>query len=276
MLVATMLFSGCTGESDNTQVNESETMIEEDLIIVDDVIEEETQEEIEQKLVGVPDIIGCDNTNPIHCMLPFPSHAFLREDGSTETGFRMNYSTNTIPGSGITPVVSIPIINTRDGVSPTTQIMTSFYSDPDLSLLAGQYSIEKSLDSNHNTQLLNMKTGLLEPHWVELDVRSEQDQPTILHIRTIQALDHNTSYGVAIHGLVDNTGNPIEPHDGFVALRDNNLTDSLDIEAQRGNYETLFTALTSHTTLQRKNLQAAWMFHTSSTCLLYTSPSPRD
>ena len=110
-----------------------------------------------------------------------------------------------------------------------------------------------------------MKTGLLEPHWVELDVRSEQDQPTILHIRTIQALDHNTSYGVAIHGLVDNTGNPIEPHDGFVALRDSNLTDSSDIEAQRENYEVLFTALTSHTTLQRKNLQAAWMFHTSST-----------
>ena len=265
MLVATMLFSGCTGESDNTQVNESETMIEEDLIIVDDVIEEETQEEIEQKLVSVPDIIGCDNTNPIHCMLPFPSHAFLREDGSTETGFRMNYSTNTIPGSGITPVVSIPIINTRDGVSPATQIMTSFHSDPDLSLVAGQYSIERSLESNHNTQLLNMKTGLLEPHWVELDVRSEQDQPTILHIRTIQALDHNTSYGVAIHGLVDNTGNPIEPHDGFVALRDSNLTDSSDIEAQRENYEVLFTALTSHTTLQRKNLQAAWMFHTSST-----------
>ena len=151
MLVATMLFSGCTGESDNTQVNESETMIEEDLIIVDDVIEEETQEEIEQKLVSVPDIIGCDNTNPIHCMLPFPSHAFLREDGSTETGFRMNYSTNTIPGSGITPVVSIPIINTRDGVSPATQIMTSFHSDPDLSLVAGQYSIERSLESNHNT-----------------------------------------------------------------------------------------------------------------------------
>ena len=113
LLVATMLFSGCTGESDNTQVNESETAIEEDQIVVDDVIEEEPQEEIEQKLVGVPDIIGCDNTNPIHCMLPFPSHAFLREDDSTETGFRMNYSTNTIPGSGITPVVSIPIINTR-------------------------------------------------------------------------------------------------------------------------------------------------------------------
>ena len=265
LLVATMLFSGCTGESDNTQVNESDTAIEEDQIVVDDVIEEEPQEEFEQTLVGVPDIIGCDNTNPIHCMLPFPSHAFLREDDSTETGFRMNYSTNTIPGSGITPVVSIPIINTRDGVSPATQIMTSFYSDPDLSSVAGQYSIEKSLDSGHNTQLLNMETGLLVPHWVELDVRSEQDEPTIMHIRTIQALDHNTSYAVAIHGLSDSTGNPIEPHEGFVALRDNNLTDSSDIEAQRADYEILFTALNSHTDLEREDLQAAWMFHTSST-----------
>ena len=51
LLVATMLFSGCTGESDNTQVNESETAIEEEQIVVDDVIEEESQEETYSKCI---------------------------------------------------------------------------------------------------------------------------------------------------------------------------------------------------------------------------------
>ena len=49
-------------------------------------------------LLSIPHKDGCDNTNPIHCMLPFPSDAFLVEDDSTVTGKRISYSPDTIPG----------------------------------------------------------------------------------------------------------------------------------------------------------------------------------
>tara|TARA_B100000131_G_scaffold323208_1_gene380524 strand:- start:7058 stop:9139 length:2082 start_codon:yes stop_codon:yes gene_type:complete len=274
LLVAAMMLSGCSGQIEEAQVIVTGCTDDSAINFNPDADEndpesctysDEGDEENDQTIISLAHEEGCDNTNPIHCMLPFPSHAFLKEDNTTETGLRMDYSENTIPGSGLTPVVSIPIINNRDGVSPSTQIMTAFYSDPDISALAGQYSIEKSMEETHNTKLLNMETGLLIPHWVELDVRSEEDQPTILHIRTIKSLDHNTPYAVSIHGLVDILGKSVEPHAGFAALRDGVTTDSPDIESQRAQYEVLFASLSVHTSVVRENLQAAWMFHTAST-----------
>ena len=65
-----------------------------------EVIEEETETTPLPSIVSVPQTNGCDNLNPIHCMLPFPSDAFLREDNSTVTGLRVNYAENTLPVSG--------------------------------------------------------------------------------------------------------------------------------------------------------------------------------
>ena len=42
---------------------------------------------------------GCENMNPLHCMLPFPSNAFLTADNSTTTGYKVNYASNTLPSS---------------------------------------------------------------------------------------------------------------------------------------------------------------------------------
>ena len=283
LIVATILLSGCSGQVDETEgkvtgctdeaasnFNPDATNPDSSLCVYENEDVEETDEgsgegEVEQPPISVPHTDGCDNTNPIHCMLPFPSRAFLRDDDSTETGLRMHYSQNSIPGSGLSPVVSIPIINQRDGVSPSTQIMTAFASDPDVSNLAGQYSIEKSLDVSHPTQLLNMISGELVAHWVELDARSEDDQPSIMHIRTLQALDHNTPYAVAIHDLIDSQGQDIEAHAGFAALRDGLITDSPELESQRSHFEDLFTFLSAQTSILQENLQAAWMFHTAST-----------
>ena len=235
LLVAIMLLAGCSGQVDDPEqqvvgctdeaginYNPDATISDNSSCTYGDVAEEETggtgEGEAEQDPpISVPHTDGCDNTNPIHCMLPFPSDAFLRVDEGTETGLRIHFSANSIPGSGLSPVVEIPILNSRDGVSPSTQIMTAFASEPDVSDLAGQYTIEKSLDPSHPTLLLNLETMALVPHWVELDARSEPDQSTILHIRTIQALEHNTPFAVVIRDLVDSHGESIPAHEGFAA-----------------------------------------------------------
>ena len=126
-------------------------------------------------------------------------------------------------------MVEIPILNQMDGASPNTQIMTAFEKEPDISELAGQFSISKSLENGHSTQLINRITGELIPHWVELDIRSEEDQPTILHIRTIKALEHNTPYVVTISGLTDESGELVPTPEGFAALRDQILTSSMAV-----------------------------------------------
>ena len=188
------------------------------------------------EILDIPHIDGCDNTNSIHCMLPFPSDAFLINDPNTVTGKRIHYSSNTIPSSGTVSPIEVPILNQIDGVSPNTQIMTAFTVDPDVSELAGQYSISKSLESGHPTILMNKLTGELVAHWVELDIRSEIDQPTIFHIRTIEALEHNTPYVVIISGLTDQVGELVPTPEGFAAIKHQQLTSSPDIENRRAGY----------------------------------------
>ena len=47
-------------------------------------------------IVSVPQTDGCDNLNQFTaCSLPVD--AFLREDNSTVTGYRVNYAENTFP-----------------------------------------------------------------------------------------------------------------------------------------------------------------------------------
>ena len=273
LLILMMLFAGCTGNTgdnsplpadevkgctDNTAVNYNPDATSDDGTCVEEV-------EPEAILLEVPHTDGCDNTNPIHCMLPFPSDVFLVDDNSTITGKRISYSSSTIPGSGTVSEVTIPILNQIDGASPNTQIMTAFYDDPDVSQMAGQYNIGKSLEDNHPTMIINQNSGELIPHWVELDLRSEEDQPTIIHLRTIQALDHNTPYVILMSGLVDSSGNEINAPIGFSALRDGVITTSPDIENRRAYFQNLFTWITDNTDRVIPDLQTAWSFNTAST-----------
>jgi len=260
LLIICILISGCTGQDGKGEDDTTQNPL---------TLEENTQEDSEmpssEEIVSIPNVDGCDNTNPLHCMLPFPSDAFLSKDETTETGVRLNYSENSIPGSSFSPTIEIPILNQIDGVSPSTQIMTAFTKDPDVSNLAGQYSIGKSIENQHPTLLINMDSGELIPHWVELDARSEPDKPTILHIRTIKSLTHNTPYAVFISNLQDSDGGPIIAHEGFASLRDGLLTDSSEIESRRGDFLELFKWAESNYGIEIANLQAAWQFHTAST-----------
>ena len=156
------------------------------------------------------------------------------------------------------------MLNRLDGYSPSTQIFTTFDVVPDITGLAGHNSIGDSLSDNHETVLINLETGEKLPHWVELDQRSQDDEPTFVYVRTLGGLDHDTSYGVAYRNLNDADGNSIEGSQAFVALRDGLSTDSNQIENQRSQYESLFDAL-GDAGVDRADLQAAWFFHTAST-----------
>ena len=265
-LILMFISPGCidSDEIDKSDESITEEVIEENKEIVDDKGNETEEMIFEPVLVEVPYEEGCDNINPLHCMFPFPSSAFLTSDSSTETGYRVNYTAETLPGSGITKEVEIPGLNRLDGMSPSTQILTSFGEDPDLTNIANQSSIEKSLEVDHPTVLINLETGEKVPHWVELDARTDNKGSTILYIRTLRGLDHNTAYGVGISGLKNNTGDLISPSLALQALIDGNYTNAPDIERRSGNFENLFESLES-LGYEKQNLQAAWDFHTAST-----------
>jgi hypothetical protein len=266
LLSCSIILSGCTATTDEKILgcmDEGATNYNIEVTNDDGSCDYESESTIVP--ITIPHVDGCDNTNPIHCMLPFPSDAFLVDDKSTNTGKRIFYSQNTIPGSGSVSPIELPILNQMDGASPNTQIMTAFSVEPDVSDLAGQYSIEKSLEAGHSTAIINQLNGELVAHWVELDIRSETDEPTIIHMRTIEALKHNTSYVVLLSGLMDENDERIPTPEGFAALRDNVITTSPDIENRREEFKELFNWISENTDYSINELQTAWSFHTSST-----------
>jgi hypothetical protein len=246
LMAAGMLLSGCISGG-----------LGDDISIIEDEIE------VPSEPVEVVTTDGCENLNPLHCMLPFPSNAFLNVDNSTTTGYKVNYASNTLPSSGTTSNVEIVALNRFDGFSPSTQIMTAFSTVPNLTGVANQHSIATSLSDDHATILLNLKTGERVAHWVELDDRATNPSATIVFMRTLGALDYDTTYGVAFIGLTDLSGNPITPSDAMQAIIDGNETTSPDIESRRGAIEALIDDL-ELLDYQRADVKAAWVFHTAS------------
>ena len=104
LLCVSMVLSGCTAVNDeiSEQVFENFGCTDTNALNFDEnaTIDDESciyDEPIE--ILQIADIEGCDNTNSIHCMLPFPSDAFLIEDQNTTTGKRIHYTSTTIPNS---------------------------------------------------------------------------------------------------------------------------------------------------------------------------------
>jgi len=211
--------------------------------------------------VSVPHTDGCDNLNPLHCLLPFPSDAFLVEDSTTVTGLRVNYAENTLPVSGSLSnsgeSVQIESLNLLDGMSPSTQIMTAFSTVPDLTGVANQYSIGLSMEAGHATTLLNLDTGEKVAHWVEVDARADDETATIVFIRTLRSLEPNTAYGIGISGL------DVTPSAAFQAILDGHQTDAPDVEARQETMAALIESLNT-SGHDVENLNDAWQFHTAS------------
>ena len=273
LLVISMLLSGCTGGETEQEPEEIAGCMDQsaenynpDATVSDRscIYSEDNGSDSSQTTISVPHTDDCDNTNPHHCLLPFPSSAFLVEDSTTVTGYRLNIEGSAIPDSGSAVSEAFPILNYKDGNSPSSQIFTTFERTPDVSGLASQYDISRSLDGDHGTVLLNMDSGQILPHWVEVSARTQEDEATLVHIRSISGLNHNTQFAVAFRGLKDDSGSEINPSVAFESLRDKTITDSPDIENRRAGYEVMFDALGA-VGFEREGLQSAWWFHTAST-----------
>jgi len=257
LIVISMILSGCTGQSEGeNDTSSDEEQTEESTIQPSNLTEE----------ISIQQSEFCDDTNPHHCLMPFPSASFLEvtNDPSSFTGYKLNISGQAIPDTQLSISESFHILDRLDGFSPSTQIFTAFDKEPDISRMASQYDIAKSLEGGHQSILLNLNTGLPVYHWVENDARAQSDEKKITFLRTLQGLEHNSKYAVAFRNMNDSTGSEITPSDAFAALRDGVLTDSPRLESQRQSYEEMFSEL-SIAGFDRESLQAAWWFHTAST-----------
>ena len=203
----------------------------------------------------------CDFLNPEHCMLPFPSSAFLVHDPDTDSGYRVAFDRAGMPANR--PLIHINPVehNTLDGFSPGSMAIALFPEGVDLlaSDVAPITDMERSLDDDSPTVILDAATGERIPHFAELDTQATADATRVLILRPGVRLQETHRYIVAIRGLVAPTGSPVTPPRAFRILRDGEDTPVQAIAARRAAMEDIFARL-GDAGIERAGLQLAWDF----------------
>ena len=215
----------------------------------------------------------CEGTTPLHCMLPWPSDRWLVDDASTDTGKRLNLSSEAIPRNTDEADFDVSAYNIYDGFSPATAILTAFPTDVDLTNtpdLAVEGSYDLSLAEQSPTVLIDLDSGERIAHMVEIDLRAHEDDVpglaqslALFYIRPAKRLREAHRYGIALRNIKLIDGSDAVATGAFAALRDDTPTTSASLEGRRQQYEELFSAL-QETGIARESLVQAWSFTTAS------------
>lgn len=220
---------------------------------------------------GLP-LLGsdCDPMVPSHCGLPFPSNVYLLDDpsGRNPSGKSVRFGATTLPTNKDGQVIAPDGWFDHDGFSPAAAAMTHMPGATNAGL-ATPYDIPRSLEGDSPTVLIDTETGERVPHWVDLDMSTDQGENRLLMIRPALRLRDGVRYIVAIRGVVDDGGAALAPSPVFAALRsgeplaEGSDTDKYSVEARRDLYDDIFGELEA-AGVARDDLQLAWDFSTAS------------
>jgi hypothetical protein len=204
---------------------------------------------------------GCNPLIGADCLSPFPSSFFEAVDPTTQTGFRVSLPQSVVPPIQYGPALSVERYNQKDGFSPATPFVVYFPSGVDVSQMPTILTLEGSVNPTSPVQIIDYETGERLPVFAEMDVRSPSSTRHALLIHPMIRLQPERRYVIALVGLQDPDGKPVEAAP-FIALRDQNaLSESLMPLASR--FEEIFAAL-SMDGVPRSALTLAWDVYTAS------------
>jgi len=207
--------------------------------------------------------LECDPIVPEYCGFPFPSNVFTVPEAGTVTGLRVELSEAMVPVANNGATTTLTPFNTRDGFSPGIALMT-FLPGVIYEGLARPDSIEISLMPESPTVLLDAETGERVPHWVDIDMTTDDASRRTFMIRPAVRLEDDRRYIVGIRQGVDDEGNTSLTSQAFADLRDGSaFSNEPSVEARRGLYGDIFTRL-EDAGVPRYELQLAWDFTTAS------------
>jgi len=217
----------------------------------------------------------CDPMVPTHCGLPFPSNVYRMEDPDKKNpnGFRVSFGPTSMPARHDGTHPPPELFYDHDGYSPSQGPLTHLPLAK-CAACATPYSIEKSIQDDHPTVLLEVPTGRRVPHWVDLDMSTTNDgldenpDQRLFMIRPAERLKDDTRYIVAIRNVEDQNDQVIAPSPVFEAIRDGKVLSSgtpaekWSVYARRDLYKEIFGEL-EKAGVDKKDLQVAWDYTTA-------------
>ncbi len=218
----------------------------------------------EREQVNQPDApTGCDPMDNALCALPYPSDHYTVVDATTTTGLRVNFTESILPDNIDDVPFDSTLWNRRDGFSVGSALLT-YFDDVSLEGVIELADVSTYSAADAKTVIINTATGERVPHFVELDLSTDDVEEQLLMLRPIDRLEWGTRYVVAIQGLETTSGGSVDVSTNFRAVRDGTLTQDGDVERRREHYDNeIFPFLTADG-LDKSDLQLAWDFTTAS------------
>lgn len=218
----------------------------------------------EREQVGQPDApTGCDPMDNALCALPYPSDHYTVADDSTATGLRVNFAESILPDNVDDVAFDPTLWNRHDGFSISSALLT-YFEDVSLDGVIELADVTTYSAADAKTVIINTVTGERVPHFVELDLSTDDLGEQLLMLRPIDRLEWGTRYVVGIQGLEKTTGGPVDVSTNFRAVRDGTLTQDGDVERRRDHYDTQIFPFLTIDGLNKSDLQLAWDFTTAS------------
>lgn len=206
--------------------------------------------------------LACDPIDPSYCGFPFPSNVYAVADEDTATGLRVAFKKEGLPVAKNGHEQDPAPWSRADGFSASSAILAHFPNAAGDGLVS-VLDIGASLDDGALTVVLDAETGERLPHWAEMDHHGDADEQSLL-IHPAVPMRDGTRYIVAVRGLVDGSGDAIEPSPAFLALRDGEPSEEASVEARRGLYDDDIFPTLSDAGIAREELLLAWDFTTAS------------
>ncbi|MEI6497872.1 MAG: hypothetical protein WCO88_14515 [Actinomycetota bacterium] len=217
---------------------------------------------IESQLSGMPP--GCDPLDMRHCLLPYPSNAFVVNDPSTDTGKRVAFPAGSAPTNVGGVTVDVAEWNRNDGFSPNTPILTHVPGlDPKASNLPPWTDLEASLAATAPVVLIDAGTGTRVPLWAEPDSKADSEADQLLAIHPAVPLAEGHTYVVGLRNLVGTDGAVLKASPVFTAYRDGYASGIGGLAPRVDAMEADMKVLTAGG-INRHDLQLAWDFTVAS------------
>lgn len=208
--------------------------------------------------------LGCDPLVPEYCHFPFPSNVFTKADPDSPTGRRVAFKQDAMLTASNGAKTAAAPFNRSDGFSPGGPLL-AFFEGATMSGLPDPAHIEDSVKASSPVVLLS-EGGERVPCWVEIDRSGRNRAQSAFMIRPAIRLKDATRYIIAVRDIKGAEGEPVEPSEAFLALRDGKPytgTDEASIEARRDLYDDIFARL-AKAGVGREDLTLAWDFTTAS------------
>ncbi len=204
----------------------------------------------------------CNPLGGLTCLLPWPSSAFLAEDSTTETGYRLDLAVAAMPQNVDGLPVDPAFFNRFDGFAPSGPIVVGFATGVAGANLPHPDRPDESLAATSPIVLLDMDRMERAPFFAEIDQNVREVNQRTLIIRPLIRLQPNTRYAVGLRtSLKAADGSDLISPPAFLAVRDGG--DASHPRLGRDRFDAIFAALAT-AGLPKSDLVLAWDFHTAS------------